>query len=174
MKLANNVKNFDVKGALEDCATIFENSTKAGFIMQRDPQGKRWARNPLWWERMKGQSTPLVGVTAGTQSKPSPPWVASGNREHMKNALMHRVTRTSAIVYYKGSVEDRAAINQAGGITEMEVFHFSRPDIKIIWKVRIQKREHLGIAESFKRIGGKTDPDHFEEMFLRKIERAIG
>lgn len=173
-RLARNIRNFDQKGALEDCATIFENSTKVGYLKHITPGGAPWPKNPEWWQKMKGHSSPLTGVTAGGVSKPSPPWVVKGNREQMKNQLQHKVSQTTATIFYKRSAAERAAINQRGGITDMEVFHFLNPGIKVTWRVNVQAREHLGIATRYKRLGVKTDPEHFEEAFSRKIDKAIG
>lgn len=173
LRLAKNIKNFNTKVALEDCTTIFESSTKAGYMQQRGPGGEQWPENPEWWQKMKGHSTPLTGITAGGRSKPSPPWVAKGNKEQMKNQLIHKVTRDEATVYYKGEAVERAAINQAGGIAEMTVFHFKNPSIQTVWKINVQKREHLGIAEHFKRTGGKTDTEHFEDVFVRHIDKTM-
>ena len=63
---------------------------KARWIKQESPEGDRWAPNNRMWAEVKGQSTPLTGITQGTTRT----WNGikfTGNSTHMRSALKKKV-----------------------------------------------------------------------------------
>lgn len=170
-RLPDDVK----KTILRDSAQLFENSTKAGYLRQIDPEGKQWKKNPKWVQDIKGQDTPLTGplttrIKGGRLSGKYK--LKKVNTERMKNSLISKVDANQAVIEYKRSAYNRAKINQYGGKSAMVFESLTGGKDKRL-SVIVQRRVHLGIAKDFYRIPGGTDPDLINEIAGQHLTRYL-
>ena len=175
-KMFDGLSDMGKRQALNDSGQIIQNSTKIGYLRSIDPEGKSWPKNPEWYLIMKGNAAVLTGPASKTipRGKYSKKYeFASVNRKRMKNSLVQNVFGSSkVIVQYDKEAQKRANINQVGGKSVMVLKPVGGGKEKKL-NINVQKRPHLGVAEKFPRLGGKTDSDHILDIFSRLVGRAL-
>jgi hypothetical protein len=176
---AEHLRGMDIKTFLERSARFFIASTMRGFIThQASPDGQKWAPNPSWWERTKGNTTPLTGITAGRGLTPDylTGLYVKGNNRHMKNSLEYNVHAGQGyvVIFYHPDVEERAEANQYGLPGEMPLFTSEGKEV-FRRTIKTQKREHMGIAYNWARgLGGKTDDEAIMSEMTQIVDKALG
>lgn len=165
----------DIRRALQDAAQILINSTHAGYLKQRSPEGDKWQANIPWYSAAKGGAAVLTGPTSRA--------VAGGafagyefaqiNPKRMRNSLISKVEGSErAIVEYDQQASERAAITQAGGPSKLNLISPMGTAVEI--DLTIMARPHLGLAENYTRLGGMTDPEHIVQIFDALIDGRLG
>jgi hypothetical protein len=135
---------------------------KARWIKQESPEGNRWTPNSRMWAEVKGNSTPLTGITQGTTRT----WnniKFTGNAVHMRSSLAKKVYASKIEFYYPPSVKDRARITQEGISGAVLVGHEGGKERKFLFN--IPARPHTGI--------GPDDQKLIEEQFGKEIGEAL-
>lgn len=101
------------KIALQRAANYWLSQHKMRWIKRVSPEGKEWKPNNPLWAEIKGQSTPLTGITQGTTRT----WRGIkfvGNTVHMRSALQKKDAGDKIIFSYPPSVKDRAKATHYG------------------------------------------------------------
>jgi len=175
-KMLKGLPALGARQALIDSGQIIQNSTKIGYLKEISPEGRSWAKNPEWYLLMKGNAAVLTGPTSKTipRGKYSKKYeFASINHKRMKNSLVQNVYGTSkVIVQYDKEAAKRANITQFGGESVMVLNPIAGGKQKKL-KIKVKARPHLGVAEKFPRMGGKSDSDHILEIFSRVVGNSI-
>lgn len=175
--LLSKMSDAEKKQALQDSGTFIIESTHVGYLKETSPEGKKWEKNPDWYKKAKGGAAILTGpisrlIHAG-------PFVgryefAKINLKRMRNALMVRVIGVEkAYVEYENDVKERASLTQYGGESKLILRStIGKKNLEV--NINVVPRPHLGVADKFARIGGKTDPQHIEDIFSKTIDKHIG
>ena len=118
-QILKGLEGGDLKKALEDAGQVIMESTKVGYLKEKDASGTKWNPNPAWYSSMKRGSATLTGPTskkvggvlAGKYE------FAQINMKRMKNALVKKVetAKKSVTIEYSPDVKDRAELTQLGG-----------------------------------------------------------
>lgn len=96
------------------------------------------------------------------------------NLKRMRNSLMVRVEGTEkAYVEYESDVRERASLTQHGGESKL-ILKSTTGKKNLELSINVAPRPHLGVAEKIARIGGKTDPQHIENIFSKMVDKHIG
>jgi hypothetical protein len=158
----------NLRTALEDAGQIVINSTKAGFLKQIGPDGKKWSENPSWYKTMKRGAAVLTGPTSKSIGG-----VLAGKYEfaqinltRMKNSLRKKVStvNTEVVIDYLPGAQKRARATDLGDEAKM-ILKSVGGDKIITMTVNIEPRKHLAIAENYARLGYKDDIAHILEVF---------
>jgi len=155
------------------------NSTKIGYMKRVSPNGIPWAPNSEFWAMLKGHDTPLVGPASktiyGGWPKRAGYQFKKVNRRRMQNSLLKRVSimEKKVEIEYEASVRERALKTQRGGKSQVVLEKTDDSEAQVILNFRIPKRPHLGIADKFARMGGKTDPQHIEENVVKVVDSKL-
>jgi phage gpG-like protein len=147
---------------LSQAAQHWLSQHKARWIKQESPEGKRWAPNNRMWAEVKGQSTPLTGITQGTTRT----WnniKFTGNSIHMRSALKKRVTVDTIEFYYPQSVKARALATQEGKTGAILTGMEDGKERRFIFN--IPARPHTGI--------GPNDAKAISDTFDKEIGEAL-
>jgi len=171
-----------VRQALNDSGQIIQNSTKVGYMKEISPEGKAWAKNPEWYKIMKGGAATLTGAASKTiaRGKYSKNYkFTTINHVRMKNSLRQKIRgKEDVIIDYKMDQRftrggrGRDYINQFGGESTLSLTSLTTGKEEKL-KIKVQARPHLGVAEKFPRLGGKTDSDHILDIFSRVVDKAL-
>lgn len=165
------------KQALEDSGTFIITSTHVGYLSETGPEGEKWEENVQWYKQAKGEAAILTGPTSRTihdgpfKDKYE---FARINKKRMRNALIVRVEGTEkAYVEYEADVKERASLTQYGGESKLILKSTTgRKNLEI--DLEVIPRPHLGVADRYARIGGKTDSEHIEDIFSQMVDKHIG
>jgi hypothetical protein len=164
----------NLRQALEDAGQIIMESTKAGYLREKAPDGKAWSPNPSWYKTMKRGAATLTGPTSKALGGPltGKYEFAQINLKRMKNALTKKVnmTRKEVVVKYSRDVERRAEITQLGGEGQM-ILSSTSGGGTINMSVNVQARPHLGVADNWERLGFKTDVQHILDAFEGTVDK---
>lgn len=175
--LLSKMDDGEKKQALEDSGQLIVQSTHVGYLKETSPEGEKWEKNPDWYKQAKGGAAILTGPTsktihAGLFAKRYE--FANINLKRMRNSLMVRVEGTEkAYVEYEVDVRERASLTQYGGESKL-VLKSTTGKKNLELSINITPRPHLGVAEKIARIGGKTDPQHIEQIFAQMVDKHIG
>ena len=173
-KILTALDGGDLRQALEDAGQIIINSTKAGYLKEKGPDGGKWPPNPSWYKAMKRGAATLTGPTSKALGG-----VLAGkyefaqiNLKRMRNALLKDVDEPGkkVTIKYEPDVEDRAQLTQLGGEGKMILASTSGSGT-IEMSVNIQARTHLGVAENWQRLDYKTDVQHILEAFEGMVDK---
>jgi len=175
--LLGRMSDAEKKQALQDSGTFIIESTHVGYLDKKDPEGNAWEENVQWYKQAKGGAAILTGPKSkkihGGPFKDKYEF-AKVNKKRMRNALMVRVEGTTkAYVEYEADVKGRASLTQYGGESKL-ILKSTSGGKNLEIDLEIIPRPHLGIADRYARIGGKTDPAHIEDIFSQMIDRHIG
>jgi hypothetical protein len=135
---------------------------KARWIKQESPEGAKWTPNNRMWAEIKGNTTPLTGITQGATRT----WnniKFTGNSVHMRSALEKKVYASKIVFSYPSSVKERARITQEGVSGAILVGHEGARERKFLFN--IPARPHTGI--------GPDDQKLIEEQFGKEIAEAL-
>lgn len=174
-KKADQMERSRIDAALEDSLQIIMQSTKMGFEKRVSPQGVPWKSNPIWWQEIKGQNSPLTGPVTSTIQGGELKDVyklKKANAARMANSLIKSKSGMTGEVRYNSAAKERAKINQHGGKSELEFIPLSKVSPyqhNLVFNVDIISRPHLGIA-TYPRIGDKTDAEWCEFYFGREVD----
>lgn len=173
--ILEGLSDSELRQALEDAGQVIILSTNVGYTRGVDPEGNKWAPNPSWYSDMKGGSAPLTGPTS--TSIQGGQWSGSFefkkiNMIRMKNALEKDVGKSSVTVRYMPSVDERAQATQEGGPGTIELVN-KKTGNTVQVNVNIQPRKHLGIADKYARLGGKTDIEHIIDIFESMVSAKL-
>ncbi len=167
----------DYEQAFKDAVQVVLNSTKIGYMDEVSPDGDQWEPNAEWYMNMKGSAATLTGplstkIKGGTfEGK----YIFSKtNKKRMKNSLIWDVdvSQKKAIIEYDRDAEYRAEVTQEGGEENLILSStVGGPDIML--DITLPSRPHLGLSNTYSRLGGKTDPELIEEIFGEMYERSI-
>ena len=173
-RILTNLDGENLRRALEDAGQVIINSTQAGYLRQRGPDGQSWPDNPPWYRMMKRGAAPLTGPTsravggalAGRYE------FAQINMRRMKNALIKDVNEPQkrVTIKYEPDVEARARATQLGEEGTIILNSVSGSGT-IEMSVNIQARPHLGVADSWQRLGFRTDVQHILDIFEGVVDR---
>ena len=169
------LSDFHKTKALKKAAAFMIISTHVGYQKRISPSGKPWAANPPWYAAMKGQNTQLTGPTSKIVAGDAGKYLEfkKVNTKRMKNSLVSKCSSEKAVIKYMPSAAKRAAINQVGGKTVMQMKHKGTDKI-VEYDIKVQARPHLGIAINYNRVGSKNDVEHiidiFEEMLTLHLQ----
>lgn len=175
--LLAKMSDSEKRQALEDSGTFIIESTHVSYLKTISPEGKKWEKNPDWYKKAKGGAAILTGPTSKTIY--AGPFAgryefASINLKRMRNSLMVRVEGAEkAYVEYEIDVKERASLTQHGGESKL-ILRSTTGKKNLELNVNIAPRPHLGVAEKIARIGGKTDPQHIENIFSKMVDKHIG
>lgn len=175
--LLAKMSDSEKRQALQDSGSFIIESTHVGYLKATSPEGKKWTENPDWYKQAKGEAAILTGPTsktihAGLFAKRYE--FANINLKRMRNSLMVRVEGTEkAYVEYEVDVRERASLTQYGGESKL-VLKSTTGKKNLELSINITPRPHLGVAEKIARIGGKTDPQHIEQIFAQMVDKHIG
>ncbi len=175
--LFKRISDAEKKQALQDSGTFIIESTHVGYLKETSPDGKKWNPNPNWYKQAKGGAATLTGPTSkkihgGPLSTHYE--FASVNKKRMRNALVVRVEGSEkAYVEYENDVKERASITQYGGESKL-ILKSTTGKKNIKFSINVTPRPHLGIANKYARIGGKTDDEHIVSIFEQMIDKHIG
>jgi hypothetical protein len=173
-QILKGLEGEDLRHALEDAGQVIMESTKVGYLKEKSPDGKVWSPNPPWYKAMKRGAATLTGPTSKTVGG-----VLAGkyefaqvNFERMKNALTKDVdmAQKKVTIEYGSGVKQRAELTQLGGEATM-ILNSATGGGTINMNVKIQARPHLGVAESWQRLGFKTDVRHILEIFEGVVDK---
>jgi hypothetical protein len=175
--LLSKMDDEEKKQALEDSGQLIVQSTHVGYSKETSPEGEKWTENPDWYKQAKGGAAILTGPTsktihAGLFAKRYE--FANINPKRMRNSLMVRVEGAEkAYVEYEVDVRERASLTQYGGESKL-VLKSTTGKKNLELSINVTPRPHLGVAEKIARIGGKTDPQHIEQIFAQMVDKYIG
>ena len=147
---------------LTQAAAFWLSQHKARWIKQESPEGDRWAPNNRMWAEIKGNSTPLTGITQGTTRT----WQGIkfiGNSIHMRSALQKKVYTNKIEFFYPDTVKDRALATQEGRMGSILIGYEGSTERRFIFN--IPARPHTGI--------GPDDQKGIEEQFSKEIGDAL-
>lgn len=167
----------EMRTALEDSGTFIIESTHVGYLDEKSPDGDKWEENPQWYKQAKGEAAILTGPTS--HKIHGGPFAdkykfANIHKRRMRNSLMVRVEgETRAVVEYMTSVKKRADITQYGGESKM-ILKSTVGKSDLVIDLNVIPRPHLGVADSYARVGGKTDPEHIIDIFSLMVDKHIG
>lgn len=174
---AKDLRNETLYKAMEDSLQIILQSTMMGFMKRSSPDGTPWKTNPTWYQLMKGQDSPLTGPVS--KEVLGGPFAGlyqfeKVNTKRMKNCLVKTNKTTSGLVDYGYGAEERAALTQGGGESEMTLVQKSGVGTgqKLVFDVKVAERPHLGAA-TYPRIGGKNDAEWIQQYFGDAVEIQI-
>ncbi len=162
--------------ALNDIGQVILNSTKVGYMRRISPDGKAWASNPPWYAELKRGAAPLTGpINKSVGGRLAGKYeFAHINTARMKNTLFRKIhlRQGSVEVTYPSSVQPRAKLNQVGGSSVLQLTSV-KSGKPIEFNVKVQARPHLGIADKYARMGGKTDVAHIDEIINNMVGKKI-
>ena len=150
------------KRALDQAAWHWLSQHKARWVKQESPEGERWAPNNRMWAEIKGQSTPLTGITQGTTRT----WKGiqfTGNTIHMRSALQKKVAIEKVEFFYPPTVKERAQITQDGKKGAILIGFEGGKERRFVFD--IPARPHTGI--------GSDDVKLITDTFSSEIEGAL-
>ena len=153
-------KGFD--DGLNQAAQYWLSQHKARWIKRESPEGEKWAPNNSMWAEIKGQSTPLTGITQGTTRT----WnniKFTGNAVHMRSSLEKKVYASKIKFFYPSSVEERARITQEGMSGAILVGNENGKERKFLFN--IPARPHTGI--------GPKDVEGITTAFGKEMGEAL-
>jgi hypothetical protein len=172
-QILRGLEGEELRKALEDAGQVIMESTKVGYLKEKDASGAKWNPNPSWYSSMKRGSATLTGPTskkvggalAGKYE------FAQINMKRMKNALIKTVdtAKKNVTIEYSPDVKDRAELTQLGGEGKL-ILNSTSGSGTIEMSVKIQGRTHLGVAENWQRLGYKTDVQHILQIFEEMID----
>ena len=171
------IQDQDYEQAFKDAVQVVLNSTKVGYMDEVSPDGESWKLNAEWYSVMKGGSATLTGplstkIKGGTfagKYKFTDP-----NKKRMKNSLIWEIftSQKMAVIEYDRGAEDRAEVTQEGGEADLFLSTIDGGS-GLILDVTIPARPHLGLSNTYSRLGGKTDPELIEEIFAGMYDRSL-
>jgi len=179
IELKNILKGLDgdnLRQALEDAGQIIMESTKAGYLREKGPDGTKWNDNPSWYKVMKRNAATLTGPTSKALGG-----VLAGkyefaqiNLKRMKNSLIKDVNtaQKKVTIQYDSDARDRAQVTQLGGEGRL-ILNSVGGGGTIEMSVNVQARPHLGVAENWQRLGFKTDVQHILEAFEGMVDKHL-
>ncbi len=177
-KFVNGLSDEEIRKALMSAVQVVMNSTKVGYQDEVGPDGKDWEPNAEWYALMKGQSSVLTGPLTGTikggvyEGKYK---MEGTNKKKMKNSLVYNidVTQKKAKIEYDDNAKERADLHQEGGESKF-VLTSTTGGNSIEEEIDIPARPHLGLADPYRRLGGRTDTELIEEIFGDQIGMMLG
>jgi hypothetical protein len=149
-------------GSLDKAGVAWENRHKARWVKQESPTGARWASNARTWTAIKGNTTPLTGITQGTTRT----WEGikfRGNPIHMRSALQKKKYADRIEFFYPSGVQERAVATQEGKMGSVLIGYENGRERKFIFN--IPARPHTGIS--------KEDSTVITKIFGSEIGKAI-
>ena len=176
-KFVDGLDKDELKRALYDAVQVVMNSTKVGYQDEVGPDGKSWTPNAEWYALMKGQDTVLTGPLTGTIM--GGPYAGKykmrgTSKKKMKNSLVYDIDTTlkRAKIEYDNATKDKADLNQFGGEAKM-VLESTSGGTNLTLDIDIPERPHLGLADPYRRFGGKTDTELIEEIFAEVVSAKL-
>ncbi len=177
-KFVNGLSDEEIGKALMSAVQVVMNSTKVGYQDEVGPDGKDWEPNAEWYALMKGQSSVLTGPLTGKikGGMYAGKYKMEGtSKKKMKNSLVYDidVVQKKAKIEYDDSAKVRADLHQDGG-EEQIVLTSTTGSGDLLLDIDIPARPHLGLADPFRRLGGRTDTELIEEIFGDQIGMMLG
>lgn len=177
-KFVNGLSDEEIRKALMNAVQVVMNSTKVGYQDEVGPDGKDWEPNAEWYALMKGQSTVLTGPLTGAikGGMYAERYKMEGtSKKKMKNSLIYNidVSQKRAKIEYDENAKERADLHQQGGEAKLVLTSTIGGD-SITEEIDISARPHLGLADPFRRLGGRTDTELIEEIFGDQIGMMLG
>lgn len=152
-----------MKDSLAKAANHWLSQHKERWIKRVSPEGVSWIKNNPMWAEIKGQSTPLTGITQGTTRT----WKGikfTGNLVHMRSSLQKKVYANRVVFYYPDSVKDRAEATQFGRKGAI-LIGISATGKERTFTFDIPARPHTGI--------GPEDANNIEKIFGDGVSEAF-
>jgi hypothetical protein len=165
LSFAKNITSNMVKGSsdsLDKAGIAWENRHKARWVKQESPSGARWASNARTWAAIKGNTTPLTGITQGTTRT----WDGikfTGNPQHMRSALQRKKHSDRIEFTYPSTVQERAIATQEGEMGSILIGFQNGRERRFIFN--IPARPHTGIS--------REDSEVITRIFGDRVGKAL-
>jgi hypothetical protein len=167
-----------VRDTLEETSQELIRSIQAGFIRQADPDGRKWPKNPEWWQLVKGHKKANIGIQP--TSSQTGPFIYEKSKKHMKDSIKYSIKDGNAgglsmesTIEYEEEARERAKHTQEGGRVEFK--KKSRASGQVFtYIVNVIARPHMALANwSRHPFAGTGDVKMVEAIWLEAITNQI-